>query len=312
MEQRACLYCGDMFEVRAKVKPKKYCSDRCRTRFFQDNRILEDCEPYQISICEYCGAEFFNINNVSRKYCSQAHYRAARWGKKPQAVEVKNVLRPLQLPQKAQSENEPKPVLVKSVTQNSTDKQQRDKRVEWARQKKKEGWSFGKIANELGISINTVKTWGRRYFDKEDTPTYRVNEEYFVSGECKITPLPIEVCELSEIVQGRIFLLGGLTGHFSGSIDNFVSKVPQTLSYNLQQGDVFVFCNKIRHRLNVLQWQGGNFALFSLRTEQEHYPLPWFDRPVAIEITRSDLELLIEYPRFMLRLKGQATPEFML
>ena len=122
--------------------------------------------------------------------------------------------------------------------------------------------------------------------------------------------LEIGIHELPQATMRRIFLLCGVS-RFTGKFDSFAMQIPQALSYNLQIGDVFVFCNKSRYQLSVLQWQGDGFVLMFRRTEQERYPWPFSVDAKAVEISRSDLEMLLEYPRFMRRLKGLATPEFL-
>jgi len=222
--------------------------------------------------------EFKNWGNPNRKYCCQAHYKAARFGHKP--VEEIKVM-------------------------------SRDDKVEWALQRRSEGFVYREIGEELELPLDTVKSWVRRYRERCQAETEMwAGEGFDQEADLESGAESIEVCELPGAEIRRIFLLCG-TARFNGKYDNFTSQIPQMLSYNLQTGDAFVFCNRSRHQLSVLQWQGDGFMLIFRRTEKERYPWPGFFELMAVEITRADLEILVEYPRFMRRLRGLPTPEFL-
>jgi len=179
----------------------------------------------------------------------------------------------------------------------------RNEKLAWTLQRRSEGTTYRKIANELDMSIDTVKRWCRRYGEEDQKES-----EMTIPSEPELNFKSIEVFELSEATFRRIFLICG-TSDFKGKHDSFISKVPEMVAYNLQTGDVFVFCKKSRYQISLLQWQGDGFELMFRRTEQEKYPWPEFLNPKAVEITQADLEMLIEYPRFMSRLRGLPTPD---
>lgn len=268
--ETTCKYCGTQIIQTPKQKTKYYCNDKCRCAYLYENRDETSCPPERISKCVYCGVEFDNWRNLKRKYCCHAHYTADRFG----------------------------------ITPAKTD---RSGLLGMTMQMHADGVGYGTIAKEIDVPRNTVKSWvrrhGNKYFEgKEDCPT-----ELTADG----TPLLRETIEVHELPQNnarRIFLLCGAS-RFTGKFDNFAAQIPQMLAYNLQAGDVFVFCNKSRYQLSVLQWQGDGFALMFRRTERERYPWPFSAQPKAVEVSRSDLEMLLEYPRFMRRLRGLATPE---
>ena len=170
-----------------------------------------------------------------------------------------------------------------------------------------EGHKYTSIAKLQGISVNTVKSWIRRYgdyadyihnFDNIDNP--EINMEADIEN--------IELCLLREAAIQRVFIVCGPL-FFSGKVDAFAARIPRALEYNLAIGDVFVFCNRTRRQLSVLQWQGQEFALMFKRTEEERYPWPNSNILRVIEITESDLRMLIEYPRFLKRLSGIQVPQ---
>jgi len=271
--EKECVNCGKTYTGKNKSRPKCYCSAKCRYAYFYANRDKLWCPQERVSECEYCGAEFDNWRNPKRKYCCRSHYFASRFGDSPVGA----------------GNNERSECLSKMMRLKS------------------EGVKLETIAEELNMPLNTVKGWIHRYSEK-----YLSQKE-----ECAVEMISpelqsgIELCELPQAETRRIFLLCGVT-RFTGKFDNFAAQVPQMLSHNLQIGDVFVFCNKSRYQLSVLQWQGDGFVLMFRRTEQERYPWSFSTQPKVVEITRQDLEMLLEYPRFMRRLRGLATPEFLL
>jgi len=111
----------------------------------------------------------------------------------------------------------------------------------------------------------------------------------------------IAVSMPNDLILRRIFLVCGATV-FRGKYDHFSSLVPQALEMNMMNGDVFVFCNRHRTQISLLQWQGDGFALYFKRTEYIRFPWPLKRNAEVIEIAREDLKMLLEYPRLMLRL----------
>ena len=129
--------------------------------------------------------------------------------------------------------------------------------------------------------------------------------------EDDIIPETVEFYELHEIPIRRIFLVCGPIV-FRGKFDAFAAQVPSMMDYNLMEGDVFVFCNRTCHQLSVLQWQCQEFVIMFRRAEKYRYLWPKFNELKVIEISRTDLETLIEYPRFLGRISGEPTPQILL
>lgn len=76
-----CQQCGKPIKVVPKRKPRKFCSDRCRTTWW--NSRLDSVERKAIYhfTCAACGTEFMAYGNRHRKYCSHACYISDRFGK---------------------------------------------------------------------------------------------------------------------------------------------------------------------------------------------------------------------------------------
>jgi hypothetical protein len=105
----------------------------------------------------------------------------------------------------------------------------------------------------------------------------------------------------------RIFLICK-PSVFQGKYDSFAGRIPKALENSIMQGDAFVFCDRAKLQISVLQWQGDGYALFFKRAEYGSYEWPVNKEAAAIEITSDDLKILLEYPRLMLRLSGVSTP----
>lgn len=313
--EKSCLNCGAVFVANPKAKPRIYCSTRCCQEYWYAHRSDRGCPQSRISVCQYCGAKFDNLNNRARKYCCHGHYIASRFGKVIENADSASsscvaVTEPLSGAGQAAG-----------GTVASVDSQYGHRNPEFSKaiELRESGLGYQRIAERLGLSPNTVKGWFRRYPDQfprinkrrnnlvpwdADTRSEVLDEE---SGT-ELIDAGIEVHKLRNDSEGRTFLVCGLT-NFRGKFDNIAAQIPHIFSDGLLCGDVFVFCSKNHHQISLLQWQGDGFALMFRRTEQERYPWPFFANPTVIEVTRTDLQMLLEYPRFTLRLRGLTTPE---
>jgi len=126
-------------------------------------------------------------------------------------------------------------------------------------------------------------------------------------------PLIVDIDKLEkmslpdDLSLNRIFVICG-ESNFQGKYDHFSGRVPQTAGLNLMNGDAFVFCNKAKSQVSILQWQGDGFALYFKRAEYGRFLWATGMPSQVIEITLEDLKMLLEYPRLMLRLSGVPTP----
>ena len=76
--QSSCLYCGSLITVVKGRKEKRFCSDKCRNRWWNTHTEQVKRKAYYRLVCEYCGKEFESYGNKNRKYCSRACYADAR------------------------------------------------------------------------------------------------------------------------------------------------------------------------------------------------------------------------------------------
>ena len=79
-QKNECPCCGNKITQRPKIKPRKFCSDKCRIKWWNDNRDLHNKKAQHRNICECCGKEFNSYGNKSRKYCSHSCYISQRFG----------------------------------------------------------------------------------------------------------------------------------------------------------------------------------------------------------------------------------------
>lgn len=110
-----------------------------------------------------------------------------------------------------------------------------------------------------------------------------------------------------DLILNRIFLVCGFQ-NFQGKFDYFAGRIPQVAGLNLMNCDAFVFCNRAKTQVSILQWQGDGFALYFKRSEYGRFLWSTAAPSQVIEIAPKDLKMLLEYPRLMLRLTGVPTP----
>lgn len=76
----ACLCCGAQVRQNPGRKMKKFCSDKCRNKWWNSHQDKVRRRAYYEFICAYCKKPFTAYGNARRKYCSQACYMADRFG----------------------------------------------------------------------------------------------------------------------------------------------------------------------------------------------------------------------------------------
>ena len=73
-----CLECGKTI-ANGKYRPKRFCSDKCRMRWWNTHADTVNHKNAQMIVCPACGNEFCNNGRNKRKYCSHRCYIAARY-----------------------------------------------------------------------------------------------------------------------------------------------------------------------------------------------------------------------------------------
>ena len=74
-----CPQCGKPI-TSSKFRPRRFCSDACRNKFWLSHHDAAACHAAVKAICQHCGKPFTDYANRHRKYCSHPCYIAARYG----------------------------------------------------------------------------------------------------------------------------------------------------------------------------------------------------------------------------------------
>ena len=75
-----CRQCGAPIEQEVKRKPRRFCSDECRVKWWNNHRQLKRHKNPRSVKCSGCGATFLIYGSQSRKYCTHDCYLASRYG----------------------------------------------------------------------------------------------------------------------------------------------------------------------------------------------------------------------------------------
>lgn len=73
----SCPQCGKHVKQRTRRK-KRFCSDRCRMKYWNSHSELISRRAYYTITCQNCGTVFRCYGNAHRKFCSRACYDAYR------------------------------------------------------------------------------------------------------------------------------------------------------------------------------------------------------------------------------------------
>ena len=73
-DARRCPVCGEVFETKGRGRPKKFCSEKCRTKYHHRHPNMQNWTTTRIAVCPQCGKEFTAAREYGhlRKYCSRA------------------------------------------------------------------------------------------------------------------------------------------------------------------------------------------------------------------------------------------------
>ena len=77
---RFCPHCGKPVIQTQGRKEKKFCSDVCRTRWWNSHLSLVNRKAVYEFSCPTCGSAFTAYGNRHRKYCCHECYIADRFG----------------------------------------------------------------------------------------------------------------------------------------------------------------------------------------------------------------------------------------
>lgn len=94
--------------------------------------------------------------------------------------------------------------------------------------------------------------------------------------------------------QCRYFLYTGVTDmrrHF----DSLSGMVTSLMQHDVLSGDIFIFLNRRRNQIKLLQFEGDGFSIYHKRLEKGTYELPCGnDKDVSLTLTHQQLLLILE------------------
>jgi len=111
--------------------------------------------------------------------------------------------------------------------------------------------------------------------------------------------------------QGKhIYLACGRTD-MRKSINGLTSIVTNSFALDPFESAIYVFCNKDRNRLKILEWDGNGFWLYLKRLEQGHFQWPAAGDERTMTLTDDELHHLLASPGLAQKLRrieyGRAT-----
>jgi len=100
----------------------------------------------------------------------------------------------------------------------------------------------------------------------------------------------------------RIFLACGKTD-MRKQINGLAAIVEGSFNLNPFDGALFVFCNRNRDRIKILEFDGDGFWLYFKRLEKGHFRWPQLGDEATMALTGEELSILLGGARVELKLK---------
>jgi transposase len=100
----------------------------------------------------------------------------------------------------------------------------------------------------------------------------------------------------------RVYLACGKTD-MRKSINGLSAIVESNFKLDLFDGALFVFCNRNRDRVKILEWDGDGFWLYFKRLEKGHFRWPAVGDEATMTLTGEELSILLGGARVELKLK---------
>lgn len=101
----------------------------------------------------------------------------------------------------------------------------------------------------------------------------------------------------------RVYLASGKTD-MRKSINGLAALVEERFHLNPMDEALFVFCNRNRDRLKILEWDGDGFWLYFKRLEKEHFRWPAEGGQETVTLSTQELEILLGGAKVEMKLRG--------
>ena len=89
------------------------------------------------------------------------------------------------------------------------------------------------------------------------------------------------------------------------SINGLTVMVSESFSLDPFSESLFVFCNKARNRLKIIEWDGDGFWLYFKRLERGHFRWPAQGDGCVMALDNKELSYLIEGAKLEKKLKRE-------
>jgi transposase len=106
----------------------------------------------------------------------------------------------------------------------------------------------------------------------------------------------------------RVYLACGKTD-MRKSINGLSAIVESSFKLDPFDGALFVFCNRNRDRVKILEWDGDGFWLYFKRLEKGHFRWPAVGDSATMTLTGEELSILLGGARVELKLKRNEVTE---
>ena len=100
----------------------------------------------------------------------------------------------------------------------------------------------------------------------------------------------------------RVYLSCGATD-MRKSIDGLMGIVGNSFSLDPFDNAIYVFCNKKRNRMKILEWDGDGFWLYLKRLEKGHFRWPTVDNDPTMTVSAEELMVLLGGVKVELKLR---------
>lgn len=109
--------------------------------------------------------------------------------------------------------------------------------------------------------------------------------------------------------EKRVYLACGHTD-MRKSINGLASIVEGSFKLDPFGDALFVFCNRTRDRLKILEWDGDGFWLYFKRLEKGHFRWPSAENDQTMSLTAEELGILLGGAKIELKLKRNEVKEW--
>ena len=106
----------------------------------------------------------------------------------------------------------------------------------------------------------------------------------------------------------RVYLACGKTD-VRKSINGLMMIVESSFNLDPFDNAIFVFCNKRRNRVKILEWDGDGFWLYFKRLEKGHFRWPELGETATMTLTGEELSILLHGVKVELKIRRNEVVE---